>query len=345
MDNRNQREGAEDLKLEMADISATRSSFAPVPHSNLSDAKRSGSKGAAHRTDRAFSAKRRGTGPRTIQGKNKSKQNAVKHGIFSKVLLFPGESPAEFESLLNGLRDDLQPVGTLEINIVDEIAILQWRKRRLLIAEGAEIQKGRVFLELDQERAHEAMGASIIDSVVDRNKGLITKIENPSILGRCLDLLRQLKSQIKDHGFAFEDDEWILLNVYGEPRESALFMNLLHSYLLLRVDGRCADQSGQPQENASTEKNVNQFLQDLSREIKRLNQYKKYRESTESARMELVSLSRSIPDEGQMDRFLRYGTSLGREIDRLLRQLERRQWMRLGQPLPPPIDVNVSLEH
>jgi hypothetical protein len=49
----------------------------------------------------------------------------------------------------------------------------------------------------------------------------------------------------------------------------------------------------------------------------------------------------------QLDRLLRYAASLDREIDRLLKQVERLKRMRLaklGQPLPPPIDVNVSLE-
>ncbi len=41
-----------------------------------------------------------------------------------------------------------------------------------------------------------------------------------------------------------------------------------------------------------------------------------------------------------MDHVLRYGPSLERELERILKQLERCQRMRLGQPLPPSIDVN-----
>jgi hypothetical protein len=60
--------------------------------------------------------------------------------------------------------------------------------------------------------------------------------------------------------------------------------------------------------------------------------------------MKLLVLSRSVPDAVQMDRLLRYGTSLDRELERILKQLERLQRMRLGQPLPSRLDVNVSLE-
>jgi hypothetical protein len=50
------------------------------------------------------------------------------------------------------------------------------------------------------------------------------------------------------------------------------------------------------------------------------------------------------PDMMQMDLLLRYGPSLDRELDRILKQLERRQRMRLGQPVPPSIDVNIAAE-
>jgi hypothetical protein len=92
---------------------------------------------------RLSSLPRRAGGPRTPKGKERSKHNALKHGLFSKAVLLKDEPRDEYESLLNGLRDHLQPVGTLEILLVDRLATLFWRHRRLLIAEGAEIQKGQ----------------------------------------------------------------------------------------------------------------------------------------------------------------------------------------------------------
>jgi hypothetical protein len=99
-----------------------------------------------------------------------------------------------------------------------------------------------------------------------------------------------------------------------------------------------------PQDSDSLEKSKNRFLEVLEEEIERLIRYDMERASIESERLKLASLSGSVPDAMQMDRLLRYGTSLDREMDRTLKQLERLQRMRLGQPLPPPIDVNVSLE-
>jgi hypothetical protein len=49
-----------------------------------------------------FALARTSTGPRTAMGKERSKRNALKHGIFSKVIVLEGESLAEYGSLLEG---------------------------------------------------------------------------------------------------------------------------------------------------------------------------------------------------------------------------------------------------
>jgi hypothetical protein len=77
-----------------------------------------------------------GTGPRTPQGTERSKRNATKHGIFSSVVVLKGESRAEYESFLNGLRESLRPEGALEEFLVEKLASISWRHRRLVVAEG-----------------------------------------------------------------------------------------------------------------------------------------------------------------------------------------------------------------
>jgi hypothetical protein len=61
---------------------------------------------------------RRGTGPRTKLGKERSSQNALKHRIFSCATLSQDEQWGQLYSLLKGLRKDLQPVGALENMLV-----------------------------------------------------------------------------------------------------------------------------------------------------------------------------------------------------------------------------------
>jgi hypothetical protein len=84
-------------------------------------------------------AQKRG-GPTTIQGKEKSRRNATKHGLSAKVVLLEGESPAKLRSILQGYRDYFQPVGMPEEDVVQELAVLKWRSNRMLGAERAEIE-------------------------------------------------------------------------------------------------------------------------------------------------------------------------------------------------------------
>ena len=86
---------------------------------------------------------RKSGGPSTKQGKEKNCRNAVKHGIFAKVVLLHDEPTTQFDNLLQGIRNDLQPEGTLEGVLIEKLASLMWRYRRMLVAERAEIKNER----------------------------------------------------------------------------------------------------------------------------------------------------------------------------------------------------------
>ena len=90
-------------------------------------------------------------GPRTPNGNERSKYNALKHGIFSKVVVLKGEPRGTFDKLLSGLFSDLQPVGELERILVEKIAILVWRYRRLIVTE-AKDSKTTFFSDADETR-------------------------------------------------------------------------------------------------------------------------------------------------------------------------------------------------
>lgn len=89
----------------------------------------------------------RSTGPRTAAGKAVASANARQHGILSRHLLLPGEDPAEFNALLQELMQDQQPVGTLEMALVERMAVALWRQRRLVAAEAAQVQSQQVKAE------------------------------------------------------------------------------------------------------------------------------------------------------------------------------------------------------
>ena len=70
------------------------------------------------------------TGPRTEQGKQRSSQNALKHGFRAKDPIIPGEDPDEFYRHRADLEAELRPVTALEENLVEQIIDITWRLKR-----------------------------------------------------------------------------------------------------------------------------------------------------------------------------------------------------------------------
>jgi hypothetical protein len=72
------------------------------------------------------------TGPRTDAGKRTVRWNALKHGIYSKSVLLPGEDPAEFAELEKVLRDRFNPGAEYGNKLLELLIAAEWRYRRLL---------------------------------------------------------------------------------------------------------------------------------------------------------------------------------------------------------------------
>jgi hypothetical protein len=67
--------------------------------------------------------------------------NAMKHGILSRLAVLAHEDAGEFADLLAALVEEHQPAGITEQHLIEELAAIIWRKRRVLLAEGASINR------------------------------------------------------------------------------------------------------------------------------------------------------------------------------------------------------------
>ena len=63
--------------------------------------------------------------------------SATRHGILSQETVLPWEDPQEYETLHESLVAEHEPDGPTESHLVEELAGIMWRKRRLRQAEGA----------------------------------------------------------------------------------------------------------------------------------------------------------------------------------------------------------------
>jgi hypothetical protein len=72
----------------------------------------------------------------TLQGESyqATRFNALRHGVLSRYTVLPWEDKAEYQTLLGALVAEHSPVGPTEEHLVEELAGIVWRKRRLRVA-------------------------------------------------------------------------------------------------------------------------------------------------------------------------------------------------------------------
>jgi hypothetical protein len=281
------------------------------------------------------------TGPRSEAGKRRSSRNAIRYGIFSRVTVLPHESADAYDAHLLAFRVACDPQGGVEEFLVDKLASIAWRQRRILVAEYAEIRLGVELFERDfrnQQTQLAERNATVTDDP-DPDPGLIWDIGNPVVLARCLEFLSEIELEIKHLGFEHPLVASHLLRIYGQDEH--LRLTLYESYQ------RHAEVAGQLKENKdlsslTPEECQKAFLSELSSEMRRLQEYQRQRVLLESDRMKLEVLRRNVPESAGLERLLKYGTSLDREFDRTMNRLERLQRMRAGLPVPPVVKVEVD---
>jgi hypothetical protein len=78
-----------------------------------------------------------------------SRLNALKHGVLSRHTVLPWEDEAEYQALVTALVAEHAPEGPTEEHLIEELAGIIWRKRRVRMAEAS------VFR---QELRHKATG-------------------------------------------------------------------------------------------------------------------------------------------------------------------------------------------
>jgi hypothetical protein len=91
-----------------------------------------------------------GGGPATQSGKAVVRWNATRHGISSPEPVVPGlEKQEDWESHLEGIMENLSPVGHLEVTLAERVALLSWRLHRVTRYETEAISLSQGKIEDD----------------------------------------------------------------------------------------------------------------------------------------------------------------------------------------------------
>jgi hypothetical protein len=85
---------------------------------------------AANRYNAKFS-----TGPRTEDGKRRSRRNALRHGLTAETIIDVLEDAGAYRALQRKIFADYRPASNFEIELVARLVSLLWRLRRVVAIE------------------------------------------------------------------------------------------------------------------------------------------------------------------------------------------------------------------
>lgn len=127
--------------------------------------------------------------------------------------------------------------------------------------------------------------------------------------------------------------------IYGRRSENRFNRDLYDFYL--EASG-AFDANLIRESDAAAEQRKQKVLHAIEQEMGRIKKYQRAHIAMEAERTQLEVASRAIPQGHELDRFLCYEASLNRKFDRLVNLLERTQQRRLGQPVTPRIEVELT---
>jgi hypothetical protein len=110
------------------------------------------------------------TGPRSAEGKDASRFNALKHGMDAASIIIPGEDPAAWQQLAVDYNHQFHPQSALEEFHVDTLIRCDWQKRRLQRTEAkiyrALLAEGPTPEDLDVAILRDSPTAKLLHRVI-----------------------------------------------------------------------------------------------------------------------------------------------------------------------------------
>jgi len=104
------------------------------------------------------------TGPRSAEGKRTSSLNAVKTGLTGVTVLLSTDDAAEYQRHIVAYEKEFQPVGIEESELVQSLADISWRLRRIPALEMAIYARGSVeFADEFAEENHPDVRRGLIE--------------------------------------------------------------------------------------------------------------------------------------------------------------------------------------
>lgn len=284
------------------------------------------------------------TGPKTRGGKQAVRWNALKHGLLAReVVIGVGdgkENQREFQWLLEQLRTDFQPQGILEEVLVERVAVSYWRLRRVLRCEVGEIRvhldaaiRNQLVATADEYNREKRFAAIDPERRLQRTS-LGTK--------HLIAIIEAVAEDVRRAGNLTEESKKTLFDTFGFEEGGIASRCLLFHIMATEGPEKAKVDPEHYGDTPSPDVCNKIILEILQEENERLNQLHEEFTEIETLRLRARVMGFSLPSADASDRILRYEAAIERQLYRAIAQLERLQRQRRGEPVPPPISVDLG---
>jgi hypothetical protein len=201
------------------------------------------------------------TGPVTGRGQSVSRLNAAKHWgraeAIRPMLAGLGEEPEEFDRVRDALYGALAPRDEFEALLVDDMADLHWRVRRMVRAEAGAQARHRRQRETQEEQTDARLESGKFQDLersTIHTVGFVGLQDSPVKFDRVLEILRTLSELVRHAGFPGEVAVY-LKQLYGyNPSERAAKLMSLYDRCCQERD--CGDAARMEANQAEFQKAV-----------------------------------------------------------------------------------------
>jgi len=281
---------------------------------------------------------RKSTGPKTRRGMAYSRMNAVKHGIFVRErdrMMLGEEDPRDFHEFYHRLLDEWKPVGTSEEFEVERIAVCWLKLQRLWRYENAQILASHMS----------------VDDLVER--GFYEPVAHSTKRSTFMSLLQAAEKEAEAKGQVshelmqklFAHDGMLRMMWQGFEKKAERMAQKKQLDIAITI----AEQRQLPLSDAKAllvrnAKSVPERQRFVAAETVREARRTIYGEWWNVSRWKIRNERecRLIPDDPAIDKIIRYGNAIDKQLERAQDRLERLQRRRKGEPVPPPLNVHLT---
>jgi len=152
------------------------------------------------------------TGPRSEDGKSRSAQNALQHGLTARAIVLPTEDPAAFESHTQKFLDEYQPKTPTETELVKALAGATWHLNRIDRIETALFSGAQQDLDLTRQfrtLSSLSMHRHRLSRQCDRTRHELREVQKERRSSECDQLYKAAKlfEMDKEKGLPFDPAE------------------------------------------------------------------------------------------------------------------------------------------